>query len=127
MNSLNKVQIIGNITREIELRKAKNGRDVCTVGVATNRKYKNASGEYQDEVEYHNIVCWGKLAEITAKYSGKGQKIYFSGRLQTRKFEKDGLEHFRTEIVADNMILLGNKKFENGVVKNDISVDDLPF
>lgn len=105
--SLNKVIVIGNLTRDPELKQTPNGQSVCTVGLATNRTWSNATGEKQEQVEYHNIVVWGKLAEICAQYLQKGRKAYFEGRLQTRDWEgQDGVRRYRTEIVAENMIML---------------------
>lgn len=105
--SLNRAMIIGNLTRDPELRQTTGGQAVCSFGVATNRKWKNAQGEAQEQADYHNIVAWGKLAEICSQYLGKGRKVYIDGRLQTRDWEgQDGVRRYRTEIVADNMIML---------------------
>ena len=105
--SLNKAMIIGNLTRDPELKQTPNGRPVCSFGVATNRTWKNQQGERQEQVEYHNVVAWGKLAEICGQYLQKGKKVYIDGRLQTRDWEgQDGVRRYRTEIVADNMIML---------------------
>ncbi len=107
MNSLNKAQVIGNLTRDPELKKTTGGQSVCTVGVATNRYWTDSSGQKRDEAEYHNIVCWGKLAEICAEHLKKGVKVFFEGRLQTRNWEDEGgVKHYRTEIVANDMIIL---------------------
>lgn len=115
MNSLNKAQIIGNLTRDPELKQTANGQSVCTVGVATNRYWTDSTGNKKDEAEYHNVVCWGKLAEICAEYLQKGLKVFFEGRLQTRSWEDEGgIKHYRTEIVAQDMIILtpkGEKTF----------------
>ena len=114
-SSLNKVQIIGNLTRDPEIKQTTNGQSVCTVGVATNRTWKDQSGEKKEQVEYHTIVAWGKLAEICGQYLKKGQKAYFDGRLQTRAWEgPDGVKNYRTEIVAENMIMLGGRGGEGG-------------
>lgn len=111
MNSLNKAQIIGNITRDPELRQTKNGQSVCTLGVATNRRWKDSSGEFREEAEFHNVVCWGKLAEISEQLLKKGTKVFFEGRLQTRNWEDEaGIKHYRTEIVAQDMIVLHNRR-----------------
>jgi single-strand DNA-binding protein len=105
--SLNKAQIIGNLTRDPESKQTPNGQNVCSFGIATNRTWKNKDGEKQEQVEYHNIVAWGKLAEICGQYLTKGKKVYIDGRLQTRDWEgKDGVRRYRTEIVAENMIML---------------------
>jgi len=114
MNSLNKAQIIGNLTRDPELRHTQNGQPVCTVGVATNRRWTDSNGEPHEEAEFHNVVCWGKLAEIVHQYLKKGAKVFFEGRLQTRSWEDDaGIKHFRTEIVAQDMIMLSAKGSNN--------------
>jgi single-strand DNA-binding protein len=110
MKSLNKVQIIGNLTRDPELRTTPNGQPVATIGVATNRSWNDASGEKREEVEYHDVVVWGKLAEICQQILAKGRKVYFEGRLQTRSWEApDGGKRQRTEIIAQDMIVLDSK------------------
>ncbi len=110
MNSLNKAQIIGNLTRDPDLRKTSNNQSVCTVGVATNRAWTDSSGTKHEEAEFHSVVCWGRLAEIVAERLKKGSKVFFEGRLRTRTWEDDaGVKHYRTEIVADDMIILSPK------------------
>ena len=110
MNSLNKAQIIGNLTKDPELKKTKTERSVCTLGVATNRSWKDSDGQKKEEVEFHNVVVWGKLAEICTEYLKKGTKVFFEGRLQTRQWEDEGgVKHSRTEIVAQDMIILSPK------------------
>ena len=146
--SLNKAQIIGNLTRDPEARQTPNGQMVATIGVATNRKWKNASGETQEEAEFHNVVVWGKLAEICQQYLRKGAKVYFDGRLKTRSWEDpDGKKNYRTEIIAENMIMLdsrgaapqsstpqnsGNSEESQTPPPQDqpeeeVKIDDLPF
>ena len=149
--SLNKVMVLGNLTRDPELKQTTNGQSVCTVGLATNRTWSNATGEKQEQVEYHNIVVWGKLAEITAQYLQKGRKAYFEGRLQTRDWEgQDGVRRYRTEIVAENMIMLdrsgapmnggggsapsapsGENDYSQSAPQNadddEIKIEDIPF
>jgi len=138
--------IIGNLTRDPELRQTTSGQQVCTIGVATNRTWNNAQGEKQDQPEYHTIVAWGKLAEICGQYLKKGKKVYFDGRLQTRDWEgQDGVKRFRTEIVAENMIMLDRPssgggdafsppaseptfaKSEPEVNSEEIKLEDIPF
>jgi single-strand DNA-binding protein len=105
--TLNKVMLIGNLTRDPELKKTTGGQSVCTFSIATNRTYTDASGVKKDQVEYHNIVTWAKLAEICGQYLVKGKKIYVDGRLQTREWDgQDGQKKYRTEVVAENMIML---------------------
>lgn len=108
---LNKVMIIGNLTRDPELKTTPNGQNLAKFGVATNRQWKNQAGEAQEAVEFHNVVVWGKLAEICGQYLAKGRRAYFEGRLQTDQWEaQDGTKRSRTEIVADDMILLDSRR-----------------
>lgn len=106
-NSLNKVQIIGNLTAEPEVRETPNGQKVATFSVATNRKWKDASGMLQEEVEYHNCVAWRGLADIAEQYMHKWKKVYVEGYLKTRSWDDTaGVKRYKTEIVSDNVILL---------------------
>lgn len=99
--------IIGNLTRDPEVRTTSTGQQVCTLGVATNRSWTDAKGTKQEEVEFHSVVVWGKLAEICGQYLSKGRKVYFEGRLKTREWQgQDGTKKQRTEIIAENMIML---------------------
>lgn len=105
--NLNKAMIIGNLTRDPETRTTATGQTVTHFSVATNRVWTNAAGQRQEEVEYHNIVAWTKLAEICNQYLSKGRKVYIEGRLRTREWVgQDGNKRNRTEIIADNMIML---------------------
>lgn len=105
--NLNRAMIIGNLTRDPETRTTPGGATVCTFGVATSSSWKDAAGQKQERVEFHNIVAWGKLAEICQQYLGKGRKVYVEGRLQTREWQgQDGAKRNRTEIVCENMIML---------------------
>jgi len=107
---LNRAMIIGNVTRDPELRTTATGQTVCSFGIATNQQWTDAQGQKQQRTEFHNVVAWGKLAEICGQYLGKGRKTYIEGRLQTREWEApDGQKRNRTEIVADNMIMLDRK------------------
>lgn len=106
--SLNRVLLIGNLTRDPEMRYTPSGTAVCTFGLATNREWVDASGQKQEAVEYHKIVAWNKLAEICSQVLFKGRKCYVSGRLQTRAWQsQDGQERQTTEIVIDEMIAFG--------------------
>jgi single-strand DNA-binding protein len=105
--NLNRAQLIGNLTRDPETRTTPNGQTVASFGVATTSVWKDASGQKQERVEFHNVVAWGKLAEICQQYLGKGRKVFVEGRLQTRDWQgQDGVKRNRTEIIADNMIML---------------------
>lgn len=111
MYALNRATIIGNITRDPELRYTPNGQAVTSFSVATNRRWKSpTSSEYQEATEYHDLVAWGKAAEFVSQYMKKGNKIYVDGRLQTRSWETpDGVKQRRTEIVVENFVPLTPK------------------
>lgn len=105
--NLNKVMLIGNLTRDPEVRTTATGQNVCSFGLATNRRWNDKDGQRQESVEFHNVVAWGRLAEICGQYLTKGKKMYVEGRLQTRKWQaQDGTEKQRTEIVMENMQML---------------------
>lgn len=151
--SLNRVQLIGNLTRDPELRQIPGGQTVATLSVATNFTWNDQSGNKQEKAEYHNVVLWRKLAEIAGQYLRKGSKIYVEGRIQTRDWEgEDGVKRYKTEIVAENIIMLdrkgdmagggepsyggGLKKSSNesspvadavALEESDVTIDDLPF
>ncbi|KKP38253.1 MAG: single-strand binding protein, single-strand DNA-binding protein [Candidatus Peregrinibacteria bacterium GW2011_GWF2_33_10] len=106
----NTVITIGNLAKDPEVRHTSNGQSVANIVVATNRGWKDASGVLQEETEYHQIVLWGKLAEIAAQYFVKGKKVYIEGRLKTRSWEgQDGIKRYTTEIVAEDIMMLGSK------------------
>lgn len=108
--SLNRAQLIGNLTRDPEVKQIPGGQTVATFSVATNFVWTDSSGNKQNKAEFHNIVAWRKLAEICGQYLKKGGKVYIEGRIQTREWEaEDGTKRYRTEIVADNMIMLDKK------------------
>jgi len=105
--NLNRAMIIGNLTRDPEVRTTTTGQSVCTLGIATNRSWTDAKGQKQEDVEFHSVVAWGKLAEICGQYLSKGRKVYLEGRLKTREWQgQDGAKKQRTEIIAENMIML---------------------
>ncbi len=145
---LNKVMIIGRLTRDPELRNTPSGKAVATIGVATGRAWADANGQKQKQTEFHNVVLWGKLAEIANQYLRKGAKVYMEGRLQTREWTgQDGVKRYRTEIVGENMIMLDSRPagstgtFFGGnssapvmmteepqeVIEEEVKVEDIPF
>jgi len=127
MFSLNRAQIVGNLTRDPEMRYTPNGQAVCSFGVATNRRWKGSDGTLQEATEFHNIVCWRKLAEIVSQILHKGSKVYIEGRLQTRSWEgQDGAKRNRTEIVAENFIALTPKGAEVAVPTEESEIEELP-
>lgn len=144
--SLNKAMLIGNLTRDPELKYLQQGSAVCTFGLATNRSWTTENGDKKEEAEYHRIVAWGKLGELCGQLLKKGTKVYIEGRLQTRSWQTpDGQERSTTEIVADDMMILSPKR-DGGMTtmdddvapvpstnnkvdapKDDINLDDIPF
>ncbi|OQB44241.1 MAG: Single-stranded DNA-binding protein [Parcubacteria group bacterium ADurb.Bin159] len=140
--NVNKAIILGNVTKDPQMRTTPNGQNVCSFSVATNRYWKDKDGNSQKEPEFHNVVCWGRLAEIASSYLKKGGLVYIEGRLQTRSWDdktKDGVKHSRTEIVAEKL-QLGPRpsgaiepsedkpeeiKEEEG--EEEIDVDEIPF
>ena len=110
--SLNKVMLIGNLTRDPEMRYTPNGAGVCSLGLATNRSWASGeAGERREETEFHRIVAWNKLAELCAQLLTKGRKVYIEGRLQTRNWEgPEGEKRNATEIVAEDMVLLDSRR-----------------
>ena len=134
MNSLNKVQLIGNVTATPEVKETPSGQKVASFSLATNRTYKDASGEKQDQAEYHNIVVWGKLADITEQYITKGKKLYIEGRIQTRSWDSDSGKRYKTEIVGESLLMLSGgeaqtptKQKVSSAVAEEIFIDDIPF
>ena len=110
---LNKVMIIGIVGRDPEMRYTPSGRPVTSFSVATSRSWTSAEGERREETEWFNVVAWGTLAEICKSHLSKNQQVYIEGRLQTRGWEDEsGKKHFRTELVANEMILLGDRRRE---------------
>lgn len=108
---INKAIIVGRIGKDPEVRYSSSGTAVCNVSVATSRKYKDKSGEKVEETEWHRVVVYDKLAEIVGQWVKKGALVYFEGRLKTRKWaDKDGTEKYTTEIVADQMQMMGGDK-----------------
>lgn len=107
---LNKAMIIGRLTRDPELRSTQSGINVCQISIATSYVYTNQqTGQKVEQTEYHNVVLWRKLADIANQYLKKGTQVYIEGRLQTRSWDaQDGTKKNRTEIIADNMIMLGS-------------------
>jgi len=125
---LNRATVIGRLTRDPEVRTTPNGNSVANLGLATNRVWFNKQTNTKEEqVEFHNCVLWGKLAEIAGQYLSKGRRVYFEGRLQTRDWTgNDGVKRYRTEIVVDNMIMLDGPRGEGSASSGTatINVDD---
>ena len=146
---LNRATIIGRLTRDPEVRSIPSGKSVCSITVATGRVWTDQAGQKQKESEFHNVVLWGKLAEIAGQYMRKGARVYMEGRLRTREWTgQDGVKRYRTEIVAENMIMLDGPKTGDSnyaprdmapannfssdeavpeIVEEEIKVEDIPF
>ncbi|MDX9778748.1 MAG: single-stranded DNA-binding protein [Patescibacteria group bacterium] len=135
--NLNKAMIIGNLTRDPETRTTPSGQNVASFSVATSLTWTDNTGQQQKKTEFHNIVAWRKLADICAQYLRKGSKVYIEGRLQTNEWTgQDGVKKYRTEIVADNMIMLdrantnndsyGNFNNNQTAPKNNNQEEELP-
>ena len=108
--SVNKAILIGNVGKDPEIRYLENGTPFCTITLATNETYQNKAGDRVTKTEWHNVVLWRGLAEVASKYVKKGSQIYIEGRIRTRSYDdKDGNKKYITEIVADNMQLLGRR------------------
>ncbi len=124
--SLNKVTLIGNLTRDPDLRYTPAGTAVCTIGLATNRQWVTESGEKKEDAEFHRLVAWNKLAEICSQLLKKGRKIYVEGRLQTRNWTaQDGGARTTTEIVISDMIILDSRR--EGGMGTDADIPDAGF
>ena len=108
---MNKVILVGNLGRDPEVRYAPSGSAICNITLATSRNWKDkTSGERQEETEWHRVVFYDRLAEIAGEYLRKGRPVYVEGRLKTRKWQKDGVDQYTTEIIADQMQLLGGRE-----------------
>ena len=146
--SFNQAIVMGNLTRDPELRATPSGQQVASFAVATNRTWQDGNGEKKEAVEFHEIVAWGKLGELASQYLSKGRKVMVVGRLQTQSWEKDGVKRQRTEIVASDINFLdrpgesGGESYNSGssastpssdVVPKDVTeddevnLDDIPF
>lgn len=147
---LNRATIIGRLTRDPEVRTTPTGKSVASVSVATGRVWTDSAGQKQKESEFHNVVMWGKLADIVGQYLRKGAKVYIEGRLKTRDWTgQDGVKRYRTEVISDNMIMLDSPNRSGGsslpmaetgnsspnytndepsaVIEEEIKVEDIPF
>jgi single-strand DNA-binding protein len=141
---LNRVTLLGRLTRDPEVKTTTTGKTVTSVGVATGRVWKDQSGAKQEKTDFHNCVLWGKLGEIAGQYLSKGRRVYMEGRLETRDWTgQDGVKRYRTEIIVDNMIMLDAPRgsanttpnndapppieIHEEVEEEEIKVEDIPF
>ena len=115
MSGVNKVILIGNLGKDPEVRHLDNGASVANFSIATTESYKDRNtGQRVDQTEWHNIVLWRGLAEVAEKYLKKGDSVYIEGKLRTRSWEKDGVTRYTTEVVGDQMTMLGGKRGDQG-------------
>lgn len=127
MKSLNKVQLIGNLTRDPELKYTGTGMAVATFTIATNRSWTTDSGEKKEEVDFTRLVAWNKLAEICGQLLKKGRKVYVEGRLSNRSYQdKDGVTKYISEVVINDMILLDSKGAGEGVAVDSPDTFEVP-
>lgn len=125
---VNKVQLIGRLGRDPEMRFLPDGTVIANFSIATDRKWNDETGKQRTETEWHTIAAWNKLGEVCAKYLSKGKLVYVEGRLQTRSWEVDDVKHYRTEIVAEHVKFLERKSAaEETEVPQDMPTEDLPF
>lgn len=110
MRGVNKVILVGNLGRDPEMRYTRSGTAVATLNLATSSSWTDQNGQRQERTEWHRVVAWSKLAEIAKEYLAKGRQVYIEGRLQTRSWDdKDGNKRYTTEVVADQMVMLGGR------------------
>lgn len=134
MASFNKVILVGNVTRDIELRSINSASSVCDLGIAVNDRKKTASGEWVDEVTFIDVTLWNRTAEIAAEYLGKGSSVLIEGRLKLEQWETDGQKRSKLKVIGDRMQMLGGKK-ESAVQQtsrvsggfSQESHDEIPF
>ena len=127
MSSVNKIFLLGNVGKEPETRAFANGDGVTSFSVATSDSWKDkASGELKSQTEWHNVVCYRKLSEIASRIVKQGSKVFVEGKLKTRKWEKDGVTHYKTEIEASQLLVLDKKTGEVAQSASDVDVD-IPF
>jgi single-strand DNA-binding protein len=131
--SINRVTLLGNLGKDPELRYTPQGTPMAKLTLATNERFKDKSGEWQDRAEWHNVVLWNRLAEIARDHLKKGSKVYIDGRLETRSWDKDGEKRYTTSVVANDIVMLTGKQEEktetpvpnvHGVTVTD---EDIPF
>lgn len=130
MRGLNKVMIIGHLGRDPEMRYTPSGKAVTSFAVETRRDWTTPDGQRHEETEWFNVIAWGSLAEICKQYLSRGQQVYIEGRLQTRGWEdSEGKRHYRTEIVANEMVVLGERRphFENSHAPEAADEESLAF
>jgi len=133
---MNKVIILGRLTRDPEIKTIPSGKKVATFSLATSKKWKDQQGQQREKAEFHNIVVWEKLADVIARFGRKGNRILVEGELQTRTWDKEGIKQYRTEIIGNNLNIVDFPPKETTQQPNqqapvqekeEIKVDNIPF
>ncbi len=137
MAGVNKVFLVGNLGSDPEMRYTASGTAVCKFSLATSRRFTGKDGQKQEKTEWHRIVAWGKLGEICGQYLAKGKQVVIEGRIDYGSYEKDGVKHYTTDIVAENMQMLGSQGGQGtraqepepgfGPPEGGVPDDDIPF
>lgn len=136
MAGVNKVILVGNLGGDPEMRYTASGTAVCKFSLATSRKFTGKDQQKQEKTEWHRVTVWGKLAEICGQYLSKGKQVYIEGRIEYGSYEKDGVKHYSTDIIAENMTMLGGPGAGNrapepepgfGPPEGGVPEDDIPF
>jgi single-strand DNA-binding protein len=131
MKTVNRVTLLGNVGKDPEVRAAPSGSTIANFSIATTDRYKDKAGEWKESTDWTNVASFGKLAEIVRDYVHKGSPLYVEGKLRTRSYEKDGQKQYRTEVIADNIVLLGSGKpsehAAEAVVEQEMDTSDIPF
>ena len=132
MSSVNKVILVGNLGKDPEIKNLDSGSKVVNFSVATSESFKDKSGNKQTTTEWHNVVFWGKLADIAETYLKKGSKIYLEGKIKTRSWEQDGVKKYATDIVGTSLTMLGGndatpQQQTSSVPNTEEEAEDLPF
>lgn len=132
MKTLNKVMLLGSVGRDPELKSTPGGTLIANLSLATSDRKKDAQGNWQDDTTWHNLVAFGKTAEVIRDYVQKGSPLHIEGRIQNRSWEKDGQKHYRSEVVVESLILLGGKDKPPLTAKDvgfesEVDDDSIPF
>ncbi len=132
--SVNRVTLLGTLGKDIELKHTSGGTAVAKFSIACNERFKDKNGEWRDKVEWINVTCWGRLAEIASEYLAKGKQVYIEGKIQTDSWEKDGVTRYSTYVNASELVLLGGggersprNESTHAARSNEVVDDDIPF
>lgn len=126
---VNKVLLLGNVGKDPEIKTTPSGQQVASFSLATSRRWKDRDGNKQEKTEWHNVVVWGKQAEVVAQYVTKGKTLFVEGRIETRSWEKDGAKQYRTEIICENFQMVGGRAEGAAKPAGETAFDDesIPF